>query len=109
MNMSAPNIAKTASLFLLMAFTLPAHTTVNAPEAAPLSRPLNTEDPRSQQLLQRLENIKGMDKSQLTRLEKKALRREVIAIKKEMKVIKGGVYLSVAAIIIIILLLILLL
>jgi hypothetical protein len=50
-----------------------------------------------------------MNKSEMTRLEKKSLRNEVKDIKKEMKVMSGGVYLSVGAIIIVILLLILLL
>jgi hypothetical protein len=62
-----------------------------------------------QPLLQRLYEIKDMDKSQLTRSEKKELRNEVKSIKKEMKANSKGIYLSVGAIIIIILLLILLL
>ena len=93
-------------LALLLSIALPAAATVAGP--TPLSRPV-TEDPRAQQLVQRLETIRDMDKSELSRSEKKDLRKEVKEIKKEMKVIKGGVYLSVAAIIIIILLLILLL
>ncbi len=56
----------------------------------------------------RLEEIKAMDKTVLSRTEKKALRREVRAIKKELAA-SGGVYLSVGAIILIALLLILLL
>jgi len=67
------------------------------------------ENPRAQHLVQRLEDIKSLNKSEMTRLEKKNLRKEVKEIKKEMKAISGGVYLSVGAIIIIILLLILLL
>ena len=63
----------------------------------------------SKKNFQCLEDIKGMDKSTLTKVDKKELRKEVKDIKKEMKVIKGGVYLSVGAIIIVILLLILLL
>ena len=64
---------------------------------------------RAEQLLQRLEKIRNTDKPEMTRLEKKGLRKEVKGIRKEMKEISGGVYLSVGAIIIIILLLILLL
>ena len=60
-------------------------------------------------LVQRLETIKAMDKSALSRSEKKNLRKETKEIRKEMKALSGGVYLSVGAIIIVILLLILLL
>lgn len=84
--------------------------------AAPLSTSASnatvnttTTDPRAEQLIQRLNEIKAIDKSTLSRAERKELRKEVIAIKKEMKAISGGVYLSVGAIIIIILVLILIL
>ncbi|MDI1255802.1 MAG: hypothetical protein PSV16_06855 [Flavobacterium sp.] len=60
-------------------------------------------------LLNRLDEIKAMDKSNMTRVEKRALRKEVKAIKAELKSSGNGVYLSVGAIIIIVLLLILLL
>jgi hypothetical protein len=66
-----------------------------------------TIDPGVQQLLQRLEDIRSMDKSELTSLEKKNLRKEVKEIKKEMKKISGGIYLSVGAIIILLLILLL--
>lgn len=60
-------------------------------------------------LLQRLDEIKAMDKSKLQSTEKKALRKEVRAIKSTLRTTGNGIYLSVGAIIIIILLLILLL
>jgi hypothetical protein len=60
-------------------------------------------------LLNRLEEIKKMDKSSLNSSEKKELRKEVRTIKKTLKSTGNGVYLSIGAIIIIILLLILLL
>lgn len=89
-----------------MAITLPASSSMIVPDAGQTNSAAKTEEPRAQQLLQRLEEIRDMNKSELTRLEKKSLRKEVKEIKKEMK---GGVYLSVGAIIIIILLLILIL
>jgi len=94
-----------ASVAMLLTIALPAISSepVTTPE------PAKTETPRANQLIQRLEEIKGMDRSEMSRLEKKSLRKEVKSIQKEMKVIKGGVYLSVGAIIIVILLLILLL
>ena len=60
-------------------------------------------------LLNRLDEIKAMDKSSLNSAEKKELRKEARAIKEELKSTGNGVYLSVGAIIIVILLLILLL
>lgn len=63
-----------------------------------------------QTMLNRLEEIKEMDKSSLKSSEKKELRKEVREIKQNLKASgNGGVYLSVGAVIIIILLLILLL
>jgi cytochrome c-type biogenesis protein CcmH/NrfF len=63
---------------------------------------------RANQITARLYEIKSMDKSHMTSSEKKVLRQEVRAMKKEMSG-NGGIYLSVGAVIIIILLLILLL
>lgn len=60
-------------------------------------------------MLNRLEEIKEMDKSSLKSSEKKELRKEVRFIKSSLKSTGNGVYLSVGAIIIIVLLLILLL
>lgn len=60
-------------------------------------------------MLNRLNEIKEMDKSDLSSSEKKELRTEVKTIKKNLKSSGNGVYLSVGAIIIIVLLLILLL
>lgn len=61
------------------------------------------------EMLNRLEEIKAMDKSSLKSSEKRELRKEVRAIKADLKATGNGVYFSVGAIIIIILLLILLL
>lgn len=88
--------------------TEPVVAAVYAP-AILTSHPATEENPRVQALLQRLETIKGMDRSLLSGSEKKELRNEVKGIRKEMKKIGKGVYLSVGAIIIIVLLLILLL
>ncbi|WP_316830843.1 hypothetical protein [Pedobacter aquatilis] len=57
----------------------------------------------------RVEEIREMDKSNLTKAERKALRKELKEMKNQARAISGGVYLSVGAIIIIILLLILIL
>jgi uncharacterized protein HemX len=64
---------------------------------------------KSTVLISRLNDIRTMNKSELSSSEKKELRKEVKSIKSELKSSDGGVYLSVGAIIIILLLLILLL
>jgi hypothetical protein len=81
---------------------------------AATKNPITTETPKEvpaevKVLLLRLDEIKAMDKSELNSSEKKALRKEVKAIKSTLKSTGNGVYLSIGAIIIIILLLILLL
>jgi hypothetical protein len=62
----------------------------------------------AQKLINRLEEIKSMDKSSMTRSQKKELKKEVKAIQKRLDS-SGGVYLSVGAVILIIVLLIILL
>ncbi|HVX48588.1 MAG TPA: hypothetical protein VHB48_00470 [Chitinophagaceae bacterium] len=64
---------------------------------------------RLQQIKSRLEEIKHMDKTNLTREERRELKHEVKGMRKEAKAMGGGVYLSVGAILIIILVLILIL
>ncbi|WPR70466.1 hypothetical protein SLW70_10980 [Flavobacterium sp. NG2] len=59
--------------------------------------------------LDRLEDIKKIDKSTLSSAEKKELRKEVKTIKAELRSTNNGLYLSFGAIVIILLLLILLL
>ena len=60
-------------------------------------------------LLSRLNEIKAMDKSDMSSMEKKELRSEVKVTKERLKDIGGGVYLSAGAVIIILLVLIILL
>ena len=107
--MTIKKILRMAPLAILLAVAVPASSAIVVPGSSPANNTAPTESPRAQQLLQRLEEIKDMNKSELTGSEKKDLRKEVRGIKKEMKTISGGVYLSVGAIIIVILLLILLL
>jgi hypothetical protein len=99
---------KKLSLYLMiMVLSLCAFpTTMLAAEKNPTTKEVPAE---VQTMLNRLEEIKEMDKSSLKSSEKKELRKEVREIKKELKASGNGVYFSVGAIIIIILLLILLL
>lgn len=71
--------------------------------------PVTVTNTRVAELTQRMLEIKAMNKSELTRTERKNLRNELREAKKEMKVNNGGIYLSLGAIIIIILILILIL
>jgi hypothetical protein len=76
----------------------------NTPATAPSEVPAHV-----QVQLDRLKEIKAMDKSDMTSSEKKALRKEVKVIKSSLRDSNNGIYLSIGAIIIIVLLLILLL
>ena len=75
----------------------------------PTEKVEKVESVEAQVMISRLEEIKSMDKSNMSSKEKKQLRKEVRSIKRSLTEMNGGVYLSVGAIIIIILLLILLL
>ena len=99
----------TMTISLLFTFCITDVKAINStPNNTAILAERPTESEEVQAMLDRLEEIKAMDMSALTTVEKKALRKEVRAIKQEMRAI-SGVYLSVGALIIIILLLILLL
>ena len=90
-----------ASVFLLMATSVPVHAVENTANL--------TKTEQANVLIARLNEINEVEKSTLTFKQKRAMRKEVRHINKELRQINGGVYLSVGAIIIILLLLILLL
>ena len=58
-------------------------------------------------MLDRLHEIKEMDKSALTRIEKKELRKEARAIKSALRTTGNGIYLSVGALLVIIIIILL--
>lgn len=95
-------------LALSMATVTPSFANNGANEKAPIT---NTAEEKAKVdvMVKRIKEIRDMDKSDLTRVERKALRKEVRDIKATLKASNNGVYLSVGAIIIIILLLILIL
>lgn len=101
---------KKLSLYLMMivlsigAFPTSSYAAEKTPLETPKEVPAEVKT-----MLNRLNEIKEMDKSNLSSSEKKELRTEVKTIKKNLKASGHGIYLSVGAIIIIILLLILLL
>jgi hypothetical protein len=98
---------KTVLLFVLMLlFSIQSNAMIVDSVSVP--KP-SIEEINSTILINRLEEIKKMDKSDMTRVEKRVLRKEVKSIKAKLQTTSRGVYLSVGAIIIIVLLLILLL
>lgn len=99
---------KTAFLVCLV-LTFFSQSALQAATSTTVTSEIAAENLEVTQLVHRLEEIKATDKTEMSRDEKKALRQEVRSIKKELREIGGGVYLSVGAIIIIVLLLILLL
>jgi hypothetical protein len=106
--MNVKHIVRVAVFAATMAIAVPAKSN---PTATDPVTPVNTGDAkeiRAQQMVQRLEEIKAIDKSTLTKAERKALRKEVKEIRAEARrdEIKG-IYLSIGAVIIIVLLLIL--
>ena len=104
---------KKTTLYLLMlimsiSFFPNTMTAAGNPSKTPDAKPI--EVPAHVQIqLDRLNEIKAMDKSDMTSSEKKALRKEVKVIKSSLRDSNSGIYLSVGTIIIIVLLLILLL
>ena len=81
------------------------------PVAASFRHPSNSVDDAKAfaHIVQRVNEIQAMDKSNLSASEKKALRKELLQLKHSADDLDSKVYLSIGAIIIIILLLILIL
>jgi hypothetical protein len=83
---------------------------VSAASKAPAKELTAQQQAQLEQIKQRVEEIKSIDKANLSPEEKRALKTELREMKKQARAIgEGGVYLSVGTIIIILLLLILLL
>lgn len=72
-------------------------------------KPAETKESAEAKALElRLNEIKAMDMSKLKSSEKKELKKEARSIKRELKDISGGVYISAGALIVILILLIIL-
>jgi hypothetical protein len=93
----------TALLLLIM---IPAHANEKILERPTASSSVSTTEV---ELVKRVNEIKALDKSSLTASEKKELRSELRAIKKEVNRIDGGVYYISGGLILLIILLIILL
>lgn len=79
------------------------------PTAISKEKTKKVESEEARVMLARIDAIKAMDKSDMSRSQKKELRKEVRTIKSNLADLGQGVYLSAGAIIIILLVLILLL
>lgn len=101
-------IIYTLTAVLMLSFSVnPASAAV---EKGPAKELTAQQRAQVKQIQERVEEIKDMDKSNLSRTERKELRKELREMKSQANAVSGGgVYLSVGAIIIIILLLILIL
>jgi Na+-translocating ferredoxin:NAD+ oxidoreductase RnfG subunit len=95
-------------LVFSMATVIPSIANNGTKDKAPIT---NTAEEKAKVdvMVKRIKEIRDMDKSDLSKAERKALRKEVKEIRTALKDGNGGVYLSIGAIIIIILLLILIL
>jgi hypothetical protein len=99
------NLLKAALLIMLVSVA-PALSAKNITRTTVVTSTMDAAE--AQKLVNRLEELKAMDKSTMTRSQKRAARNEVKAIQKTMSS-GGGVYLSVGAVILIVILLIILL
>lgn len=95
--------------FLMFTFVPTSVRASTEPAPASVPAPTAAETAQANALLSRLDEIKAMDMSTLSSAEKRQLRKETRNIKKDLRRVSGGVYLSTGAIIIIILILILVL
>ncbi len=102
---------KITFVMMLVAALMLNFSAVSANETNPRIKADLTTEQRAElsRIMSRVDEIKSMDKSKLSKEERKELRKELKDMKKKANAIGGGVYLSVGAIIIIILLLILIL
>ena len=98
------------SLALIFTLSISANTVSAAGNNKAKTEMTAEQKVQLERIINRVDEIKSMDKSDLSRAEKKELRKELKELKSQARAIgSGGVYLSVGAIIIIILLLILIL
>jgi hypothetical protein len=108
---------KTILFLFVMFFTLSATMAfADEPEkkltpektAAPAETENKISDEEIERISTRIEEIRDMDKSDMTSEERRELRKELKELRKEAKSIDGGIYIGGGALIVIILVLILL-
>ncbi len=94
-------------LTALMMFTFMPVSFAAEPVPVTVPAPKPMEPAEAQLLINRLNEIKDMDKREMSAEQRKELRQEKNSIKKELR--SGGVYLSVGALLVVVILLIILL
>lgn len=96
-------------MIMILSFSL-FPSTIMATEKEPIRTHANTNEVpiEVRVMIDRLNEIKEMDKSSLSRTERKELRKEVRTIKKDIRSSGNGLYISTGAVIIILLLIIIL-
>jgi hypothetical protein len=108
--MKIKNLLTIVTLSVAVAVTAPVKTYASA--AAPVTTAVGDREKEAkllEDITRRVNEIQNMDKTNLSASEKKALRKELMGMKKQADGLNSKVYLSVGAIIIIILILILIL
>lgn len=106
--MKTINLFKTSFLLIFLTLAIPFTSSAwDKEKPDPATEAANKAE--VQRLERRLSEIKEIDHKSLSKAERKALRKEVKEIKRQVNAISGGVYISVGALILIVLLLILLL
>lgn len=100
-----------ALLMLLVTFTRPlvASEPVHDPNEGKKEMTDAEIEARLLEIETRISEIKAMDRSSMTKSERKAMKKELKELRSQSRHIGGGVYLSVTAILVIILLLIIIL
>ena len=104
------NLIALAFLFMLTTGTASASIIADRPPKERTNELTEEQKARMEAIKKRVAEIKAMDRSKLTKAERKDIRQELKEMNKEAKAAEGkGVFLSIGAIVIIVLLLILLL
>jgi hypothetical protein len=99
-----------ATILSLTFLPVQVFATTDKPSSPVATKPVeNAESVEANTLILRLDEIKAMDMSKLKSTEKKDLRKEVRSIKRELKTISGGVYVSAGVLIVILIILVVLL
>ena len=82
-------------------------STTEEPSSLPVTKPVESSEVKTLEL--RLNELNSMDKSNMKSAEKKNMRKEVRTIKRELRTISGGVYISAGLLIVILIVLIVIL
>jgi Flp pilus assembly protein TadB len=102
---------KTKLYFILLLFALNAPIAIYASESGKSATPSRTENKMSEEeaarLTKRVEEIRAMDKSNLTASERRELRKELKGIKEKVKRDGGYIYIGAGTLLVIILILLL--